>query len=167
MWRTKTVIGEQSDLEKLLDQFLERMEQFDKRTSIKEQKTILRNAVKPAVVSLRSKTRGAYKRRTGRAWRSVRTKAAASRTRPGIAFTTYGWSDKGVEPIYTKRLRRDGAHRQRPKPARYIGIWGDLGTWSQPGKGIFKTEWASHKEQIKNSIEKQIIDIMRKTKISN
>ena len=41
MWRTKTVIGEQSDLEKLLDQFLERMEQFDKRTSIKEQKTIL------------------------------------------------------------------------------------------------------------------------------
>lgn len=164
---TESEIGGNIELEKMLDEFLEHMAQFGRKTSLTEQKKILRTAVKPAVTSLRARTRATWPKRTGRAWRATRTTAKNSKTRPGIAFTTYGWSNKGIKPIYTKRLKRDGvSYRERPKPATYIGIWGDLGTKRQQAHGIFKSEWASHKEQIKKSIQNQITDIMKKAKIS-
>lgn len=166
---TNTVIGGDSELEKMFDAFLLRMQTFERKTSLQTQRSILRAAVKPAVLSLRRATRTAWPKRTGRAWRSVRTAAKNSKTRPGLAFATYGWSNKGIKPIYTNRRKKGagGGYRQRPKPATYIGIWGDLGTQRQGAKGIFKTQWASQKPQIIKRLEGAITDIMREAKISN
>lgn len=167
MSTTETEIGGNVDLERLFDEFLDHMSDFERRTSLQEQKKVLRNAVKPAVTSLRQATRATWPKRTGRAWRSVRTTTKNSKTRPGIAFSTYGWSNKGIKPVYYGgRRKRNGELRERPKPATYIGLWGDLGTKRQAGHGIFKTQWSSQKEQIKKRLENQIIDIMKKAKIS-
>lgn len=165
MSETETVIGGNGDLEKLFDDFLNRMQDFDRRTNLQTQRKILRDAVKPAVLSLRRATRSAWPKRTGRAWRSVRTAAKNSKTRPGLAFATYGWSNKGIQPI--KYKNRKGKDRERPKPATYIGIWGDLGTQRQGAKGIFKTQWESQKTQIIHRLESSITDIMRQARISN
>lgn len=166
---TETVIGGNGDLERLFDEFLARMQDFDRRTNLQTQRKILRDAVKPSVLSLRRHTRSAWPKRTGRAWRSVRTAAKNSKTRPGLAFATYGWSNKGIQPIYTKQRKKGagGGYRQRPKPATYIGIWGDLGTKRQGAKGIFKSEWASQKQAIIDRLEKAITDIMKQARISN
>ena len=156
--------GDIAAMERLFDEFLEHMSQFDKRLSLQTQKIILRNAVAPAVRSLRGATRAAWPKRTGRAWRSVKTTTKNSKTRPGVAYTTYGWSDRGIKPeFYTSRR---GTLRQRPKPATYIGIWGDLGTVKQTGKGIFRSEWQNQENAIRETVSRAIIRIMRESKLS-
>jgi hypothetical protein len=156
--------GDTEAIERLFDEFLDHMSQFDKKLSLQTQKIILRNAVAPAVRSLRAATRRTWQKRTGRAWRSVKTTTKNSKTRPGVAYTTYGWSDRGIKPeFYTSRR---GTLRQRPKPATYIGIWGDLGTVKQPGKGIFRSEWQNQKSAIQETISRAIIRIMRESKLS-
>lgn len=156
--------GDIAAMERLFDEFLDHMSQFDKRLSLQTQKIILRNAVAPAVRSLRGATRGAWPKRTGRAWRSVRTTTKNSKSRPGVAYATYGWSNKGIKPeVY---ITRKGRWRQRPKPATYIGIWGDLGTVKQTGKGIFRSEWQNQENAIRETVTRAIIRIMRESKLS-
>ena len=156
--------GDTAAMEKLFEDFLEHMSQFDKRLSLQTQKIILRNAVAPAVRSLRGATRSAWPKRTGRAWRSVKTTTKNSRSRPGVAYATYGWSNKGIKPeVY---ITRKGRWRQRPKPATYIGIWGDLGTVKQTGKGIFRSEWQNQENAIRETVSRAIIRIMRESKLS-
>lgn len=156
--------GDIAAMERLFDEFLDHMSQFDKRLSLQTQKIILRDAVAPAVRSLRGATRGAWPKRTGRAWRSVRTTTKNSRSRPGVAYATYGWSNKGIKPeVY---ITRKGRWRQRPKPATYIGIWGDLGTVKQTGKGIFRSEWQNQENAIRETVTRAIIRIMRESKLS-
>ena len=48
--------GDTEAIERLFDEFLDHMSQFDKRLSLQTQKIILRNAVAPAVRSLRAAT---------------------------------------------------------------------------------------------------------------
>ena len=75
------IIGTPDDsMEKLFDELLEHLEQFDKRTSAKIQREILREAIRPAAQALRSATREAYGVRTGRARKSIR----ANRTRQEV-----------------------------------------------------------------------------------
>lgn len=156
--------GDIAAVERLFDEFLEHMSQFDKRLSLQTQKIILRNAVAPAVRSLRGATRTAWPKRTGRAWRSVKTTTKNSRSRPGVAYATYGWSNKGIKPeVY---ITRRGCWRQRPKPATYIGIWGDLGTVKQTGKGIFRSEWQNQENAIRETVSRAIIRVMRESKLS-
>lgn len=156
--------GDIAAMERLFDEFLEHMSQFDKRLSLQTQKIILRDAVAPAVRSLRGATRAAWPKRTGRAWRSVKTTTKNSRSRPGVAYATYGWSNKGIKPeVY---ITRKGRWRQRPKPATYIGIWGDLGTVKQAGRGIFRSEWQNHENEIRETVTRAIIRIMRESKLS-
>lgn len=156
--------GDIAAMERLFDEFLDHMSQFDKRLSLQTQKIILRDAVAPAVRSLRGATRAAWPKRTGRAWRSVKTTTKNSRSRPGVAYTTYGWSNKGIKPeVY---ITRKGRWRQRPKPATYIGIWGDLGTVKQTGKGIFRSEWQNQENAIRETVTRAIIRIMRESRLS-
>ena len=156
--------GDIAAMERLFDEFLDHMSQFDKRLSLQTQKIILRDAVAPAVRSLRGATRAAWPKRTGRAWRSVKTTTKNSRSRPGVAYSTYGWSNKGIKPeVY---ITRKGRWRQRPKPATYIGIWGDLGTVKQTGKGIFRSEWQNQENAIRETVSRAIIRIMRESKLS-
>lgn len=156
--------GNIAAMERLFDEFLDHMSHFDKRLSLQTQKIILRNAVAPAVRSLRAATRRTWQKRTGRAWRSVKTTAKNSRSRPGVAYATYGWSNKGIKPeVY---ITRKGRWRQRPKPATYIGIWGDLGTVKQTGKGIFRSEWQNQENAIRETVSRAIIRIMRESKLS-
>lgn len=156
--------GDNHELEKMFDEFLEHMSQFDRKLSLDTQKIMLRNAVKPAVVSLRAATRRTWPKKTGRAWRSVRTSTKNSKARPGLAYSTYGWSNKGIEKI--EYYNRAGRLRQRPKPATYIGIWSDLGTVHQPEKGIFRSEWQKEGKMIEKTLTEAIIRIMRESKIS-
>lgn len=159
------IIGTPDDsMEKLFDELLEHLEQFDKRTSAKIQREILREAIRPAAQALRSATREAYGVRTGRARKSIRATAKGSRRRPGIQYATYGWSNKGIQPIYT--TGKDGRRRQRPKPATYIGIWLDLGTEKQRARHIFSEQWQAHKKQIEDILTEKIRDIMKQSKIS-
>ena len=156
--------GDIAAVERLFEEFLEHMSKFDKRLSLQTQKIILRNAVAPAVRSLRGATRTAWPKRTGRAWRSVKTTTKNSRSRPGVAYATYGWSNKGIKPeVY---ITRKGRWRQRPKPATYIGIWGDLGTVKQTGKGIFRSEWQNQENAIRETVSRAIIRVMRESKLS-
>lgn len=152
------------DMEKLFDEFLGHMAQFDRRLSLQTQKIILRGAVAPAVRSLRSATRQSWHKRTGRSRRSVRTTTKNSKRIPGVAYTTYGWSNKGIQPI--KYVNSKGRMRERPKPATYIGIWGDLGTVRQPGKGVFRSNWDANKKGIEDTLTRAIIKIMRESKLS-
>lgn len=157
---TDTVIGGSDDgFERMLDDFLKRLGDVDKKLSLDTQKKILRDATAPAVRSLRSRTRSAFTKRTGRAARSVKTSTKNSKTRPGLAFTTYGWRNKGIQPI--KYINRKGRLRERPKPATYIGIWGDLGTVKQAGKHILESEWNAQKTQIQNRITQAIMEKIR------
>lgn len=156
----------EKEIEKLFDEFLAHMEQFDRRTSAQKQREILRKAVRPAVLDLRSATRSAFKKDTGRSRRSVRTTTKASKNRPGVQYATYGWSNKGI-PHITRRMR-NGKERKRPLPATYIGIWQDLGTRKGlRARGIFKTHWSAQKSSIIRSLETQIAAIMRETHISS
>ena len=156
--------GDIAAMERLFDEFLQHMQQFDDRLNLQTQKIILRNATAPAVRSLRAATRRTWQKRTGRAWRSVKTTAKNSRSRPGVAYATYGWSNKGIKPeVY---ITRKGRWRQRPKPATYIGIWGDLGTVKQTGKGIFRSEWQNQENAIRETVSRAIIRIMRESKLS-
>lgn len=159
------VIGsDTAAMEHLFDTFLKHMEQFDRRLSVQTQKIILRNASTPAVRKLRSATRRAWPKRTGRAWRSVRTITKESKTFRGAAYTVWGWSNKGIEKIeYTNRK---GKLRQRPKPATYIGIWGDLGTVHQTGRGIFRSEWQNQESVLRETVSRAIIKILRESKLS-
>ena len=71
---TDTVIGgDDAGFERMLDQFLRQLGDVDKKLSLDTQKKILRDATAPAVRSLRSRTRAAYKKGTGRAAKSVKT----------------------------------------------------------------------------------------------
>lgn len=153
---TDTVIGGSDDgFERMLDDFLRRLGDVDKKLSLDTQKKILRDATAPAVRSLRSRTRSAFTKRTGRAAHSVKTSTKNSKTRPGLAFTTYGWRNKGIQPI--KYINRKGRLRERPKPATYIGIWQDLGTQRIRGQHILEAEWAAQKTQIQNRITQAIL----------
>lgn len=157
---TDTVLGgDDAGFERMLDQFLKQLGDVDKKLSLDTQKKILRDATAPAVKSLRSRTRSAYKKGTGRAAKSVKTSTKNSKSRPGLAFTTYGWRNKGIQPI--KYINRKGRLRERPKPATYIGIWGDLGTVKQAGKHILESEWAAQKTQIQNRITQAILQQIR------
>ena len=158
------IIGTPDSMEKLFDALLEHLEQFDKRTSAKIQREILREAIRPAAQALRSATREAYGVRTGRARKSIRATAKGSRRRPGIQYATYGWSNRGIQPVYTRG--KDGRRRQRPKPATYIGIWLDLGTEKQQARRIFSEQWQAHKKQIEDILTEKIRDIMKQSKIS-
>lgn len=159
------IIGEnERDLERIFDDFLDRMEQFDKKTSAQTQRKILREAIAPAVQDLRKATRTEYTSRTGRGRRSVRTTVKASKKRPGIQYATYGWSNKGIQPIYY--VNRKNRRRERPKPATYIGIWQDLGTASVQGHHIFEPQWAAHKKRIIDALTEKIQAIMKESKIS-
>lgn len=159
------IIGTPDDsMEKLFDELLEHLEQFDRRTSAKIQREILRDAIRPAAQALRSATREAYGARTGRARKSIRATAKSSRRRPGIQYATYGWSNRGIQPIYA--TGKDGRRRQRPKPATYIGIWLDLGTEKQQARHVFREQWQGHKKQIEDSLTEKIRAIMKQSKIS-
>ena len=159
------IIGTPDDsMEKLFDELLEHLEQFDRRTSAKIQREILRDAIRPAAQALRSATREAYGTRTGRARKSIRATAKGSRRRPGIQYATYGWSNRGIQPIYV--TGKDGRRRQRPKPATYIGIWLDLGTGKQQARHIFREHWQAHKKQMEDSLTEKIRVIMKQSKIS-
>ena len=156
----------EKELEKLFDEFLEHMTQFDRKTSAQKQREILRKAVRPAVLDLRSATRSAFKKDTGRSRRSVRTTTKVSKNRPGVQYATYGWSNKGIPHI--SRRMRNGKERKRPLPATYIGFWQDLGTRKGLiARGIFKTHWTAQKTSIIRSLETQIAAIMRETHISS
>lgn len=156
----------EKEIEKLFDEFLEHMEQFDRKTSAQKQREILRKAVRPAVLDLRSATRSSFKKDTGRSRRSVRITVKNSKNRPGVQYATYGWSNKGI-PHITYRMR-NGKERKRPLPATYIGIWQDLGTRKGlRARGIFKTHWSAQKTSIIRSLETQIAAIMRETRISS
>lgn len=162
------IIGSPDDsMEKLFDELLEHLQQFDKRTSNRIQRQILREAIRPATRDLRTATREAYTPRTGRYKRSVRMTAKGSRRRPGIQYATYGWSNKGIKPAYYGGRRKlNGEQRERPQPVTYIGLWGDLGTKRQPARHIFREQWQSHKKQIEDILTEKIRDIMRQAKIS-
>lgn len=156
----------EKEVEKLFDAFLEHMEQFDRKASVQKQREILRKAVRPAVLDLRTATRSSFRKDTGRSRRSVRLTVKKSKNRPGVQYATYGWSNKGIQHI-TRRMR-NGKERKRPLPATYIGIWQDLGTRrGVRARGIFKTHWASQKTAIIRSLETQIQAIMRETHIGN
>lgn len=162
---TSFIIGDtEKEIEALFDAFLDRMEQFDKKTSAQTQRKILREAIAPAVVDLRKATRSEYTARTGRSRRSVRTTVKASKKRPGIQYATYGWSNKGIQPIYY--MSRKGRRRERPKPALYIGVWQDLGTQHVPEHYIFEPQWRAHKNRIIGVLTEKIQAIMRESKIS-
>ena len=157
---TDTVIGGNDEgFERMLDQFLKQLGDVDKKLSLDTQKKILRDATAAAVRSLRSRTRASYKKHRGNGWRSVKLSVKNSKTRPGLAFTTYGWRNKGIQPI--KYINRKGRLRERPKPATYIGIWGDLGTVKQAGKHILESEWNAQKTQIQNRITQAIMEKIR------
>lgn len=159
------IIGTPDDsMEKLFDELLEHLEQFDRRTSAKIQREILREAIRPAAQALRSATRGAYGVRTGRAKKSIRVTVKGSRRIPGVQYATYGWSDKGIQPIYV--TGKGGRRRQRPKPAAYIGIWLDLGTEKLQARHIFREQWQAHKKQIEDTLTEKIRAIMKQSKIS-
>lgn len=158
---TETVIGQHSEFENMLTEFLKHMEKFDKKLSLQTQKIILRQATADAVKSLRARTRRAYHRRTGYAYKSVKQTTKNSQTRKGLAYTTYGWRNKNLKDIVTKRRNKDGSLRVKPKPATYIGIWNDLGTKHIRGKNILSSEWRNHKERIKKNIEDAITVILR------
>lgn len=162
------IIGTPDDsMEKLFDELLEHLEDFDKRTSAKIQRDILREAIRPATRDLRTATRGAYKPRTGRYKRAVRLTAKASRRRPGLQYVTYGWSNRGIQPVYYGGRRKlDGGLRERPQPVTYIGLWGDLGTTRQPARYIFREQWQAHKKQIEDILTEKIRAIMKQSKIS-
>lgn len=162
-YRTENVIGDNIEFERMLDEFLRHMEKFDQKLSLQTQKIILRQSTKDAVKSLRSRTRATYAKRTGRAYKSVKQVVKNSSTRKGIAYTTYGWRNKGIKEIYTKRRNQDGTFRQRPKPATYIGIWNDLGTKHIRGQHILSSEWRNHKEKIKKNIEDAITVILNES----
>lgn len=165
MMTDDVVIGsDTAAMERLFDDFLRHMEQFDRRLSVQTQKIILRNAAAPAVKGLRAATRRTWPKRTGRAWRSVRAITKESKTFRGAAYTVWGWSNKGAPKMeYTNR---QGRLRQRPKPATYIGIWGDLGTVRQTGRGIFRSEWQNREPVLRETITRAIIRIMRESKLS-
>lgn len=156
--------GDTEAIERLFDEFLDHMSQFDKKLSLQTQKIILRNATAPAVRSLRAATRRTWQKRRGNAWRSIKTTTKNSKTRPGVAYTTYGWSNRGVNEALPENRKKNGT--LRPKPATYIGIWGDLGTVKQTGKGIFRSEWQNQKSAIQETISRAIIRIMRESKLS-
>ena len=159
------VIGsDTAAMERLFDEFLQHMQQFDDRLNLQTQKIILRNATAPAVRSLRAATRRTWQKRRGNAWRSVRTTTKNSKTRPGVAYTTYGWSNRGVNEELPENRKKNGT--LRPKPATYIGIWGDLGTVKQTRKGIFRSEWQNHENEIRETVSRAIIRIMRESKLS-
>lgn len=156
--------GDTAEIERLFDEFLRHMQQFDDRLNLQTQKILLRNAVAPAVKSLRAATRRTWQKRRGNAWRSVKTNTKNSKTIPGVAYTTYGWSNKGVDGSKPENRKKNGT--LRPKPATYIGIWGDLGTVKQTGRGIFRSEWQNHENEIRETVSRAIIRIMRESKLS-
>lgn len=157
---TDTVIGGSDEgFERMLDQFLKQLGDVDKKLSLDTQKKILRDATAAAVRSLRSRTRASYKKHRGNGWRSVKLSLKNSKTRPGLAFATYGWRNKGVDESKAENRKKNGT--LRPKPATYIGIWGDLGTVKQAGKHILESEWAAQKTQIQNRITQAILQQIR------
>ena len=130
---TDTVIGgDDAGFERMLDQFLRQLGDVDKKLSLDTQKKILRDATAAAVRSLRSRTRASYKKHRGN-----------------------GWRNKGVDESKAENRKKNGT--LRPKPATYIGIWGDLGTVKQSGKHILESEWAAQKTQIQNRITQAIL----------
>ena len=145
---------------------MKRVQRVIREELTQKQREILRKAVRPAVLDLRSATRSAFKKDTGRSRRSVRITVKNSKNRPGVQYATYGWSNKGI-PHITRRMR-NGKERKRPLPATYIGIWQDLGTRrGLRARGIFKTHWEAQKLSIIRSLETQIAAIMRETRISS
>lgn len=156
-----TVGGNDRDFERMLDDFLERMSHVDRKLSLDTQKKILRDSTADAIKSLRAKVKTSYKKHTGYAVRSVKAKTKESRSQRGTVYTTFGYRDKNIPDIYNKNIiNRDGSYRVRPKPATYIGIWGDLGTKKIRGRFVLRLEWQAHKEKIKKKLEEQILKLM-------
>ena len=153
------------DLERVFDDFLKRMENVEKKLSIQTQKIVLKGSTAAAVRSLRQRTRRAFKKRTGYAARSVKQVTKESKTVKGIAYTTFGWRDKGLKDIESKKLRKGYSdwYVIKPKPATYIGIWQDLGTKNNlRARHILRDEWQSHKSQIIQDLEKSLLEIIDK-----
>lgn len=162
---TETLIGSRNDadFETMLDDFLKRMQNVDKKLSVQTQKIVLKGSTEDAVKSLRNRTRTAFKRHTGYAARSVKQVTKESRVTKGVAYTTFGWRDKNLPDIHTKKMRKDGTGFViKPKPATYIGIWQDLGTIHLKPRHILRDEWESHKKQIIRNIEQSIFEIIDK-----
>lgn len=156
-----TVGGNDIDFEHMLDDFLERMSHVDRKLSLDTQKKILRDSTADAIKSLRAKVRTSYKKHTGYAARSVRAKTKESRTQRGTVYTTFGYRDKHLPDIKNYNIRnRNGEFRTKPKPATYIGIWGDLGTKKIRGRSVLRLEWQAHKERIKKKLEEQILKLI-------
>ena len=158
---------ESADIEKIFDDFLKRMENVDKKLSIQTQKIVLKGSTQQAVRSLRQRTRRAFKKHTGYARRSVKQVTKESQTLKGVAYTTFGWRDKGLPDIESTTLRKGYSdwYRIKPKPATYIGIWNDLGTGKRNklrARHILRDEWQSHKAEIINNLEKALIEIIDK-----
>ena len=152
----ETIGGGKGDLEfeKMLDDFLERMSHVDKKLSMQRQKKILRDSTAEAVRSLRRAVRMNYKKHTGYAIKSVRVKTAESKTQRGTVYTTFGYRDRHLPDILnTKIINRNGDYRVKPKPATYIGIWGDKGTKKNSAREVLSREWNANKERIKAKLE--------------
>ena len=156
---TEVTVGENDrDFENMLNDFLERMSSVDHKLSMQIQKKILRDSTAEAVRSLRSRIRSVYKKHTGYAARSVRAKTAESRTQRGTVYHTFGYRNKHL-PDKIRNL--DGSYRVKPKPATYIGIWGDLGTKKIQGRDVLHSEWMQHKDRIKKRLEEEIQKLIR------
>lgn len=151
----EVMIGENDrDFERMLDDFLDRMSSVEKKLSMQTQKKILRDSTAEAVKSLRAKVRSTYKKHTGYAARSVRVRIRESKTQRGTVYATFGYRDKHLADIHNYKIKNlDGSYRVRPKPATYIGIWGDLGTSKIRKRNVLTSEWNAHKERIKQKLE--------------
>lgn len=160
---TEITVGENDrDFENMLNDFLERMSSVDHKLSMQIQKKILRDSTAEAVRSLRSRIRSVYKKHTGYAARSVRAKTAESRTQRGTVYHTFGYRNKHLPDIHNTKIRNlDGSYRVKPKPATYIGIWGDLGTKKIQGRYVLHSEWMQHKDRIKKRLEEEIQKLIR------
>lgn len=160
----ETIGGEKGDLEfeKMLDDFLERMSNVDKKLSMQTQKKIVRNATAEAVRSLRRAVRMNYKKHTGYAYRSVRAKTAESKTQRGTVYTTFGYRDRHLPDIQnTNIINRNGDYRIKPKPATYIGIWGDKGTKKNSAREVLSKEWNANKGKIKTKLEEAFQEVFK------
>lgn len=156
---------ESAEIEKIFDDFLKRMENVDKKLSVQTQKIVLKGSTAAAVRSLRQRTRRAFKKRTGYARRSVKQVTKESKTLKGVAYTTFGWRDKGLPDIESTKLRKGYTdwYVIKPKPATYIGIWQDLGTKNNlRARHILRDEWQSHKSEIIRDLEKSLLEIIDK-----
>lgn len=131
---------------------------IDRKLALATQKNILKFAGENAYQDLRQKTKHTYKKRTGYGWKSTKKKIATSRTNRNSAYMTYGWRNKGT-PDMPKSKKNPGI---RPKPATYIGIWGDMGTKKCiKGARLLKKNWDLYRTDIIYKINSQTERVMK------